>query len=166
MKLSNEHSRQGQPAVNPASTRLRFPGLWTVLAILVALVGALFAAVRIPTQFASWDDEGYMLVSLAHYIHIGHLYTQTFSEYGPFYFYAQGIFFQLLRLPVTHDMGRLVTLVYWVASSLLAAVFVFRVSKSTFLACAAGLGCMLASRGLASEPGHPQQVVLLLLMIA
>jgi hypothetical protein len=40
-------------------------------------------------------------------------------------------FFQLLQFPITHDMGRLVTLVYWVASSLLAAVFVYRLSKST-----------------------------------
>jgi hypothetical protein len=82
------------------------------------------------------------------------------------YFYAQGIFFQLLHLPVTHDMGRLVTLVYWVASSLLATVFVYHSSKSTFLACAAGLCGMLAGRVLTNEPGHPQQVVLLLYMIA
>jgi hypothetical protein len=117
-------------------------------------------------MFAFWDDEGYMLVSLAHYINEGHLYTQTFSQYGPFYFYAQGIFFQLLHLPVTHDMGRLVTLAYWVASSLLATFFVFRFSKSTFLACAAGLSVMLVGIVLTVEPGHPQQVVLLLYMIA
>ena len=107
-----------------------------------------------------------MLVLLAHYINDGHLYTQTFSQYGPFYFYAQGLFFQLLSLPVTHDMGRLVTLAYWAASSLLAAVFVYRLSESIVLACAAGLCSMLVGSVLANEPGHPQQVVLLLYMIA
>jgi len=154
--------------VNLAFPRPSFSvsGLGTVLAILVALVGALSAMVRLLTWFAFWDDEGYMLVSLAHYINEGHLYTQTSWYYGPFYFYAQGIFFQLLHLPVTHDMGRLVTLVYWVASSLLATVFVYRLSKSTFLACAAGLCSMLAGLVLTNEPGHPQQVVLLLYMIA
>jgi hypothetical protein len=145
---------------------LRVSGLWTALAILVALVGTLSAVARLLTWFSFWDDEGYMLVSLAHYINEGHLYTRTSSYYGPFYFYAQGIFFQLLRLPVTHDMGRLVTLVYWVASSLLATVFVYRLSKSPFLACAAGLCNTLAGSVLANEPGHPQQVVLLLYMIA
>ena len=145
---------------------LGFMKRWTILAILVALAGALCASLRLLTEFERYDDEGYMLVSLAHYIKDGHLYTQTFSQYGPFYFYAQGIFFQLLGLPVTHDMGRLVTLVYWVASSLLAAVFVYRVSKSAVLASAAGLCGMLGLRFVTGESGHPQQVVLLLLMAA
>jgi hypothetical protein len=107
----------------------RVSGLWTVVAVLVALTGALAATLRLLTWFADYDDEGYMLVSLAHYVNEGHLYTQTFSQYGPFYFYAQGIFFQLLHLPVNHDAGRLVTLVYWMASSLLATVFVYRLSN-------------------------------------
>ena len=98
----------------------RVSGLWTLLAILAALFGALSATVRLLTSFADYDDEEYMLLSTAHYINEGHLYTQTLSHYGPFYFYAQGIFSQLLHLPVTHDMGRLVTLVYWASSSLLA----------------------------------------------
>jgi hypothetical protein len=165
-KAGNERSHQGRPAANPALPRLPLSSLWTVLAILVALAGALSAAQRLLTRFAVWDDEGYMLVSLAHYINEGHLYTRTFSQYGPFFFYAQGIFFQLLHFPVTHDMGRLVTLVYWVASSLLAAVFVQRLSRSMFLSCAAGLCCMLAGSVLANEPGHPQQLVLLLCMLA
>jgi hypothetical protein len=155
-------------AANPGLFRRLFcrSTLWAVVAILVAIGGALCATLRLLTWFSDYDDEGYMLVSLAHYLKQGHLYTQTFSQYGPFYFYAQGIFFQLLHLPLTHDMGRLVTLVYWVVSSLLAAVFVYRASKSVFLACAAWLSCMLSSRVLANEPGHPQQVVLLLYMLA
>ena len=130
-------------------------GFCKVLAILVALAGAGAAAVRLLTTFGYWDDEGYMLVSLAHYVHGGHLYTETFSQYGPFYFYAQGIFFQLLHLPVTHDMGRLLTLVYWLAASVLAAVFIFRTFKSIYLACAAGLCTMLAGLVLTNEPDHP-----------
>jgi hypothetical protein len=155
-------------AVKWALPRRVFPvaGLWIVLAILLALVGALSATVRLLTEFELYDDEGSLLVSLAHYINEGHLYTLTFSEYGPFYFYAQGIFFQLLHLPITHDAGRLVTLVYWGASSLLATFFLYRFSKSTVLACAAGLCVMLAGRVLIREPDHPQQVVLLLYMIA
>jgi hypothetical protein len=118
------------------------------------------------TRFLFWDDEGYMLVSLAHYFNEGNLYTKTFSQYGPFYFYAQAIFFHLLNLPVNHNMGRLVTLVYWVASSLLASVFVYRLFKSIFLASAAALCCALVGLVLTDEPGHPQQVVLLLYMVA
>lgn len=125
--------------VIPAARR-RVPAFWTVLAILIAFLGAVSAAVPLLTRF--W-----------------------FSV-RPILFLRSRNLFQLLHLPVTHDLGRLVTLVYWVASSLLAAVFVYRVSKSTLLACAAGLCAMLTSRVLSSEPGHPQQVVLLLYMIA
>ena len=139
---------------------------WAFLAILVAVVGALAAATRLLTRFSFWDDEGYVLISLAHYVKEGHLYTQTFSQYGPFYFYAQGLFFQLLHLSVTHDSGRLVTLVYWTASSLLAAVFGYRLSRSVFLACACGLCIMLAGLELTNEPGHPEHVLLLLYMAA
>jgi hypothetical protein len=141
-------------------------GLWKALAVLVALAGAVAVSVRLVTFFGFWDDEGYMLVTLAHYVKQGHLYTQTFSQYGPFYFYAQGIFFQLLHLPVSHDMGRLATLVYWVVSSVLAAIFVHRAAKSAFLASAAGLCLMLVGLVLTNEPGHSQQVILLLYMIA
>jgi hypothetical protein len=164
----DEHPPEGQLTVNSVASRLvfRVSSLWTVLAIIVALVGALSATVPLLTNFATYDDEGYMLVSLVHYISEGHLYTQTFSQYGPFYFYAQGLFFELLHFPVTHDMGRLVTLGYWVASGLFATAFVYRLSKSMSLACAAGLCVMLTGQVLANQPGHPQQVILLLYMIA
>src|SRR5271166_7051153 len=85
--------------VNPTFSWVRVATLWEVLAILVALVGALSGALQVLTRFSFWDDEGYMLLSLAHYVKDGHLYTQTYSQYGPFYFYAQGIFFQMLHLP-------------------------------------------------------------------
>ena len=157
----------GETAAHPPPRRLfRGSRLWAFLAILVAVVGALAAATRLLTRFSFWDDEGYVLISLAHYVKEGHLYTQTFSQYGPFYFYAQGVFFQLLHLPVTHDSGRLVTLVYWTASSLLAAVFGYRLSRSVFLACACGLCIMLAGLELTNEPGHPEHVLLLLYMAA
>jgi hypothetical protein len=141
-------------------------GVWKPLAVLLAVAGALSLAVRLLTWFAVYDDEGYMLVTLAHYVHQGHLYTQTFSQYGPFYFYAQGIFFQLLHLPVTHDMGRLVTLIYWLLSSLLGAVFVYRLAKSIVLASAAGFCIMLVGLVLTSEPGHSQEVLLPLYLAA
>jgi hypothetical protein len=163
-RLDLSHEREH--LLSSTSTGIRLPNFWALIAVLVTLIGALFSAVPLLTQFSSYDDEGYMLESLDHYINAGHLYTLTFSQYGPFYYYAQGIFFQLLHLPVTHDMGRLVTLIYWVAASLLAVIFVYRLCKSLFLACAAGLCCMVVARVLCNEPGHPQQVVLDLYLIA
>jgi hypothetical protein len=164
----HQEAGMDQSAASPGSFRLPYPipGAWTVLAALIAVAGAVAAAAPLLTRFSAWDDEGHMLLMFAHYSDEGQLYTRTFSEYGPFYFYAQSVFFQLLHWPLTHDMGRLVTLIYWVTSSLLGGAFAFRVSASPVLAAAIGLCVMLASRVIVNEPGHPQQVVLLLFMIA
>jgi hypothetical protein len=39
-------------------------------------------------SFQLYHDEGYVLLSLDHYLQGGSLYTEVFSQYGPFYFYA------------------------------------------------------------------------------
>jgi hypothetical protein len=151
-------------SAHAARTRLTFVGK-TLIVPAVLVLGVFFAIYRLTTLFRTYDDEGYILLSLAHYIEHGHLYTETFSQYGPFYFYAQGIFFQLLHIPLTHDTGRLVTLIYWLTSALLAAQLIYKLSKSILLGCAAGLGCVIVASVVANEPGHPQQLVLLLFML-
>ena len=152
-------------SAHPVRTRLTFAAK-ALLVIAVVVLGVLFAAYKLTTEFRTYDDEGYILLSLAHYVKHGHLYTDTFSQYGPFYFYAQGIFFQLLHIPLTHDTGRWVTLIYWIASGLLAAQLIYKLSKSFLLGCTAGLACIIVGSVLAYEPGHPQQLVLLLFMLA
>jgi F0F1-type ATP synthase membrane subunit c/vacuolar-type H+-ATPase subunit K len=52
------------------------------------------------------------------------------------------------------------------AAGLLGGGFVFRISKSLLLGSAAALACIRLGTVLANEPGHPQQVVLVLLMLS
>jgi hypothetical protein len=137
-----------------------------VLVLVVAVLGGSFALSKLVTVFQEYDDEGLVLLSLKHYLDGGRLYTDTFAPYGPFYYFAQWIFFRVLHFPVTHDGGRFVTLVYWLASALLAGLFVRGISKSLLLGAAAALGCVTVGAFLANEPGHPQQLVLLLWMAA
>jgi hypothetical protein len=129
-------------------------------------LGFAFAGRTLAMIFRPYDDEGYMLLSLVHYFREGGLYTKTYSQYGPFYFWAQALCFRLLRLPVTHDAGRLVTLIYWMLSGFLGGQFVYRLTNNTMLASVGLLACIVQGAVLANEPGHPQQVVLLLLMAA
>jgi hypothetical protein len=137
-----------------------------ILAFAAVVWGFLFARYALATLFNSYDDEGYFLLALARYFHPGPLAVGTYSHYGPFYYYAQQACFRLLGLTVTHDAGRLVTLVYWMTSSLLGGVLVYRVSRSLLLGAAATLVCVRLGVVLASEPGHPQQVVLVLFTLA
>jgi len=140
-------------------------GRITFLLLVVVLAGS-FALSKILTVFQKYDDEGYLLLSLKHYLNGDHLYTDIFNHYGPFYYFAQWIFFRALHFPITHDGGRLVTLVYWLISAFFAGLFVHRISKSLLLGGAAGLGCVTVGAFLANEPGHPQQLVMLLWMVA
>ena len=92
--------------------------------VAASLVVLLFAKQCLATNFQPYDDEGYFLISLDHYLHNGRLYDQTYSQYGPFYFYIQAAFFRLLQLPVSHDSGRLVTLICWLLSTGAAGYFI------------------------------------------
>jgi hypothetical protein len=136
-----------------------------VFALVVGL-GVAFARRTLSMMYRDYDDEGYMLLSLLHYFRDGGLYTKTYSQYGPFYFWAQTAWFRLLHLPITLDAGRLVTLLYWMLSGFFGGHFVYRFTKNLLLASVGTLACIIEASALANEPGHPQQVVLLLLMMA
>ena len=80
--------------------------------------------------FADYDDEGYMLIMLKHFHAEGHLYDRVFSQYGPLYHQLFAAVFALPGLHTDHDTGRLVTLVVWVATSLLVALLTLRLTHS------------------------------------
>jgi hypothetical protein len=137
--------------------------------------GIVLAAVFVMLRFGKFllarpsnisDDEGDLLLTLQHYFAGGHLYTQVYAQYGPFYFLIQKAIFGLLHLPVTYDAGRLVFFGYWVLASLLGGIFVYRVSKNVTLASAAALAVMWLERVMTFEPNHPEQMVIVLLMAA
>jgi hypothetical protein len=130
------------------------------------LAALLLAQSALATRFFSYDDEGYVLLSLDHYLKGGALYTEVFSQYGPFYFLAQEALFRLLQLAVNHDAGRLVTLVWWLLSAVFGGWFIYKISHSAVLASAATVCCAKLASVLANEPGHPHQVILPILMLA
>jgi hypothetical protein len=136
------------------------------LALAALLVVLLFAQSALATHLSFWDDEGYHLLSIDNYLHRGHLYQETYGQYGPFYFYTQAAFFQLLRLPLSHDANRMVTLICWLLSAAFGGYFIYRVSRDLVMASAAALACARLASVLASEPGHPQQLILPIFMLA
>ena len=155
--------------------RLRQPHIFKTVALMLVRAGVVLAAVFVILRFGRYTlarplvispDEGYLLLTLKHYFAGEHLYSQVFTQYGPFYFLVQKGIFGLLHLPVTYDAGRLVFYGYWVLASLLGGLFVYRVSKNVSLASAAALAVMWLERVMAFEPNHPEQTVIVLLMAA
>ena len=129
----------------------------------VTLVTYLIAHPRMFTGFASYDDEGYMLIALKEFVRHGHLYDQVFSQYGPFYYEFWGGLFSLFGIPVTHDGGRTVTMVVWIVSSLAIGLATMRVVGSLLLGLAVQMLVFSALGVLTNEPMHPGGIICLLL---
>ena len=135
-------------------------------AALVVGAGLALAALLLGIQFSEYDDEGYALISIAHYLKTGHLYSDTYSQYGPFFFIAGEFCFRLLRIPLNHDGGRLVTFVAWAAAALLGGWTVHRATGPIPLGAAACGSLFVLASALANEPIHPQYIVLVISILA
>lgn len=148
----------------------RFCMLKKILQIAI-VISACLVALRVGyyllgIYFFGYDDEGYMLLSLKHYIAGGHLYSQVFTEYGPVFFWVESSLFHLFHQSVTHDAGRHITLLLWFLASLAAAWFLYRICRSVVTASATGLVIMLLASSMYEEPNHPEHLALFVLMLA
>lgn len=137
--------------------------LATLLYALVAIGAAIAAYLAIFTQFAPYDDEGTLLVTLKAFVHGGILYRNIYSEYGPFYYELFGGLFGLTGHAVTTDASRSIVIVVWVATSFLFGLAAQRLTGRLML----GVTGMIVAFGslyvLIGEPMHPQGLCVLLL---
>ena len=116
------------------------------------------------SQFAPYDDEGYILISLRSYLRGGRLYDEVYSQYGPFFYQALRLLFA--RMPADHDHAGLLTVVFWVAASLLCGLATYALSGRLFVAVAAQVLACQGLLRLCNEPLHPLGILALLLSIA
>ena len=163
----------GGPATRSPAAAERRPG-WrdtltdpAVVAValyaLVAMGAAVAAYFALFTQFAPYDDEGTLLVTLKAFASGGTLYSDIYSPYGPFYYELFGGLFAFTGQDVTTDVSRSIVLVLWVGTSFLYGLAAQRLSGRLAL----GLAGMIAAFGslyaLANEPMHPQILCVALL---
>lgn len=142
--------------------RLLRIAVWGGLALALPVVAYLL----VNTTFMMYDDEGYLLISLRNYLAGLRLYDDVFSQYGPWpYVYHQCIA-GLLDTPVTHMLGRGLTVLHWVGCSLVGGILAVRLTGKH----AAGWMATVAIFGLCwqmtSEPSHPGSLIALLVALA
>ncbi len=121
----------------------------------IAIAGAVLAYYELFSQFAYYDDEGYLLTSVSEFLHGGALYDDVYSQYGPLYHELFGAFFGLTGIEVTNDHGRIVVLVIWVATATGLGLIAERLTKRLSLGAItqiAAFGLLIALR---NEPMHP-----------
>src|SRR5207247_6016275 len=115
--------------------------------------------------FNSYDDEGYLLVSLKGFV-TGHpLYNEVYSQYGPAYYDVFGGLFALTGHPVTQDAGRLIVFVIRVVASLTAGWSMFRFTRSLPIALSGQMLTFIVLQRLNPEPMHPVGLLCLLLSL-
>jgi hypothetical protein len=115
------------------------------------------------TGFSKYDDEGTLMIVVKQYLGGAKLYDRTILPYGPVYYFYNWAVRTLSRTPVTHDMVRLSSLIPWLLTALVSAWIVLRLTDSLVLASATHfLTCLRLSAFFQSEPGHPQELCILL----
>jgi hypothetical protein len=152
--------------IRSASTRSTLPtsyfiALW--FAFITAL-GGVWAYYRVFTGFSNWDDEGSMMISVKQYLSGLKLYDQVWSGYGPIYYLYNWLLRSITATPVTHDIVRMSSLLPWLLTSLVCAWIVLRLTTSLVLASVAHFLTLYSLRFFANEPGHPQEICILLLV--
>jgi len=141
--------------------RLRIPVLLAATALL-----AVTAYWLLFTVFMTYDDEGYVLVSLANYSAHGGLYAQVYSQYGPFFYVFHDALHRLFGYEFTNTAGRLFTLLCWLTAAGGAAHLVWRQTRNAALA-GFTLGLTFFHLWLlVSEPMHPGGLIVAVVAFA
>jgi hypothetical protein len=130
----------------------------------LTLLGGIWAYYRVFTGFTFYDDEGSMMASVKQYLDGLKLYDQFWSGYGPVYYFYNWLLRSITGTSVTHDVVRISSLLPWLVTPLVCAWIILRVTDSLVLATLAHKLTLLSLVFFASEPGHPQELCILLLV--
>src|SRR5579863_449267 len=174
--MGNDQNRfgQGSPqrAINPGGLTPRsskIPSslkhlrilIWLVLLTMLAAVGSHY---RIFSGFNPYDDEGTLIITVKQYLDGHKLYDYVATGYGPVYYLYNWLVHSLYSTPVTHDFVRAGSLFPWLTSALICAWLVLRFTGSIVLATAAHLVTVAVMTFFEDEPGHPQELCMLLMI--
>jgi hypothetical protein len=134
----------------------------------LAVVGVALAAIGwwlLFSNFALWDDEGYILMAAREYHAHGRLYDFVYSQYGPAFHAAMDAVQNGLRLPVDHTLARWLTLGCWLATAVGCAALAWRGTASRALALFTLAATFLYLHFLPDAPFHPGPFIVALLAV-
>lgn len=117
------------------------------------------------SNFAIYDDEGYILMSAREYFAHGRLYDLVYSQYGPAFYAVMDAVQHLLQMPVDHTLARWLTLGWWLGSAIGCAAMAWRGTASRSLALFTLTTTFLYLYFLPDEPFHPGSFIVFLLAL-
>ena len=150
------------PYLQAKNIRLTGPLKWaiTCLALLLAALPAYF---QMFFGFSPWDDEGYLLATVKAVVQGHILFDQIYTLYGPFYYLVEWIFYATTGLSPSHDSVRAIALALWIVSAVLLAYYAYRTTASLLTAAFTLVVVVETLIFFQWEPGHPEEICLLLL---
>src|SRR5436309_5371206 len=134
---------------------------WFVFLTALASVAAYY---RMFTGFSEYDDEGTMMATVQGYLQGHTLYEEVFSGYGPVYYMYNWAVRTLTATPVTNDVVRMSSIPLWLLASVICALYVFHLTRSLTLASVVHILTFYTLSFFRGEPGHPQELCILLLV--
>jgi hypothetical protein len=129
-------------------------------------VAGVTAFCHIFTVFAPYDDEGFLMITVRGYLEGHLLYDSVLTAYGPFYYAYEWVIHSFACFPLTHDSTRILCLLHWLLASALLAWAGGVMTRSVVLAFFIFMQATVHLLNLACEPGHPQEVVVVLLALS
>lgn len=122
--------------------------------LLVVLLGAI-GYWMLFSNFAVYDDEGYVLLSAREYLAHGRLYESVYTQYGPAFYAMADAFQRVLGAPVDHTSARWLTLGFWLGAALACGALVRQQTGGRLLAAFTAPATFLYLYFLPDEPFHP-----------
>jgi hypothetical protein len=111
-------------------------------------------------------DEGYLMITVQGF-NSGHaLYDSVFTQYGPLYYFYEWVLRAVLSVPLTHDATRFLSILHWLLAAIVLGFAAWRMTRSAFAALFVAAVSFIHLSALANEPGHPQELVVVLLALA
>lgn len=137
--------------------------LWSAFSVIAAFVFSLPSALY---GWAPYDDEGYILASLRSYSSIGHLFSRTYSQYGPFPY----VFWDAFALPFGFrfdnlGFGRFAAAGVLAVSCGAAWLAVYRMTDARWWATFAAVAVWRDLQVNFTEPWHPGALIGMLLIL-
>ena len=134
--------------------------------LLFLTVGVIYAFTTTFGKFRTYDDEGYFMISVQGYLEGNPLYDRVSTIYGPVYYFYEWALHKVAAIPLTNDATAGLCVAHWIFAAVILALVGFRMTRSVLLAAFIYMQATVHLESLANEPGHVQEVVVILLSIA